>query len=207
MRFTVGTHNLYDSRGTVTLFAALIVFTEAVPARVRAAIKDTPFKAVFCPRQPDLVVVYDSRVFKRDIRFPNRYRQYVGGWAKVTPNRGTLTATLIHRATGRKVRVNAEHRINAAFPPFRRGEPVFRATSWKQHTAATLNSMRRQAAQGRLTIGAGDVNTPPDVNGYPGFHEVGNGYDRIGCNNRLTDFERLSTAGSDHPRIRATVEV
>jgi hypothetical protein len=204
-RFTLGTHNLFDERGTVTLFADLIVFTEAIPARVRAAVRGTPHRAVVCVRQPDLVVVYDNRVFKRDWLRPTRYRKYVDGWAKVTPNRGTFTVPLVHRATGRKVRVNAEHRINAAFPPYRRGEGPFRETAWRKHTGGTLGLMDDQNERGHLVITAGDVNTPRGVAGYPGYYELGHGYDRMGSNERLTGFESLTTMGSDHRRLRATV--
>lgn len=214
MRFTVACHNLHDHTGTVTLFADLIVFTEAIPERVQAAVKGTAFRASVCRRQRDLVVVWDNRIFRRDWLRPARYRKYVDGIAKVTPNRGTYTRPLVirrkHRVKGRphKVDVNAEHRINAAFPSQTdRGERDFRKQMWERHTAGTLATMARQEDQGRLVIGAGDVNTPPNERGYNGFHEAGHGYDRIASNVPLTDFERLSPVGSDHNRIRAVVEV
>jgi hypothetical protein len=204
-RFTVGTHNTHDEAGTVTLFADLIVFTEAIPARVRAACKGTSFRAVVCRAQPDLVVVFDNRVFRRDLLHPRRYRKFVDGQAKVTPNRGTFTIALVHRGTGRKVRVNAEHRINAAFPPFRRGEPDFRKRMWGTHTAGTLALMNHQKGRGHIVVSAGDVNTPHGVQGYPGFNELGSGYDRIASTEHLLGFDFLGNAGSDHPRIRAMV--
>lgn len=204
IKFTVGTHNLHDSTGTPTLFASLIVFTEAIPAKIAKAIEGTRYRMVVCSRQPDLVVVYNSRVFRRDRLARLRYAKYVDGWSGVTPNRGTFTVPLIHRRTRRKIRVNAEHRINAAFHPFIRGEAVFRAAAWLKHTQATLATMRRQDKAGMLTVSAGDPNTPHGIRAYPGFNEVGQHFDRIGSNAELDGLEVLSKVGSDHARIRAT---
>lgn len=203
VKFTVGAHNLHDETGTPTFFADVQVFTEAIPARIRAALPKT-HRMVVCKRQPDLVVVYDRRIFRRQLR-PLRYAKYVDGWAGVTPNRGTFTVPLIHRATKRKVRVNAEHRINAAFPPYVRGEPDFRREHWHEHTAGTLKIMERQDAKGFLVVSAGDDNTPNGVRAYPGWDETGEHFDRIGSNARLSGLDVLSRVGSDHPRIRATV--
>lgn len=204
VRFTCGTHNLHDETGRPTLFADLIVFTEAVPDTIARVAHGTPWRMVTCPRQPDLVVVYDSRVFRRQAR-RTRYAKYVDGWAGVTPNRGTFTVPLIHRKTKRKIRVNAEHRINAAFKPFVRGEPVFRAAKWSEHTHGTLATMERQDKAGLLAVSAGDDNTPRGVAAYPGWNEVGDHFDRIGSNATLTGLEVLTKVGSDHPRIRAVL--
>lgn len=215
LRFSVGTANLWDDRGRVTLFAALIVFTEAVPLRVfdkvRAAASRTQarlsgYGVAVCKRQRDLVVVWRRSEFKRDPRREKHYRKYVDGRAKVTPNRGTFSVPLIHRATGRTVWVNAEHRINAAFPPFVRGEAEFRKRAWKVHTIGTLRTMQRQQTAGHLVIAAGDTNTPHGEVAYPGFHESGEHFDRIGSTARLSEAEVLSRAGSDHHRRRAVLE-
>jgi hypothetical protein len=212
MRFSVGTHNLYDDNGTVTLFASLIVYTEAVPskvfAKVAAALSRTKarlagYRVAVCRAQPDLVIAYRRSVFKRDLRRKRHYRRYVDGVAKVTPNRGTFSLPLIHRETGRTLWVNAEHRINAAFPPYVRGEPTFRREMWERHTAGTLATMHGQASRGHLVVSAGDCNTPREEQAYPGFHESGEHFDRIGSTASLSKAEVLSTAGSDHHRRRA----
>ena len=204
-RFTAGTHNLHDQAGRPTLFADLIFFTEAIPAKIAQAIKGTPYRMLVCLPQPDLVLVYDSRVFRRQRLRRTRYVKYVDGMPKVTPNRGTFTVPLIHRATRRKVRANLEHRINAAFAPWIRGEPVFRAANWKTHTKGTLETMARQDHASLLVVSAGDVNTPRGVRGYPRWNEVGEHFDRIGSNAELDGLVVLSREGSDHSRIRATV--
>lgn len=208
LRFTIGTHNLHGEAGVVTLFAALIVFTEAIPARIRAKIQAEAwdYRMAVCRRQPDLTVVYRRSVFKRDPLRRRHYRKYVDGVAKVTPNRGTFSLPLIHRATGRRVWVNAEHRINAAFPPFIRGEGAFREAAWHRHTEGTLRMMRRQAERGHLVVAAGDTNTPHGVRAYPGYSEAGEHFDRIGSTARLSEAEVLSRAGSDHHRRRAVLE-
>jgi len=205
LKFTVGTHNLHDAAGKPTIFADLQVFTEAVPAKIRARLRGTPFRMAVCHQQRDLVVVWDRRVFRRQRLVRLRYAKYVDGWAKVTPNRGTFTVPLIHRKTGRKIRVNAEHRINAAFKPFIRGEASFRANKWSAHTKGTLGIMRRQDKAGHLVLSAGDDNTPRGVHAYPGWNEAGDHFDRIGSNARLSHADELSREGSDHPRIRATL--
>lgn len=204
VEFTVGEANLHDAAGTPTYFASLIVFTEAIPDRIRATLP-MHYKMLTCLPQPDLVVVYDSRIFRRDRLHRIRYVKYVDGWAKVTPNRGTFTVPLVHRASKRKIRVNAEHRINAAFHPFIRGEAEFRAAAWLKHTHATLATMRRQDKAGLLVVSAGDDNTPHGVHAYPGWNEAGEHFDRIGSNAELSDLKVLSKEGSDHNRIRATV--
>jgi hypothetical protein len=203
--FTIGAHNLHDEKGTPTLFADVIVFTEAIPDKIARVIQGTTYRMAICLPQPDLVVVYNTNTIRRDRLHRPRYAKYVDGWALVTPNRGTFTVPLIHRATKRRIRLNAEHRINAAFAPFVRGEPTFRAAKWKSHTAGTLATMHRQDAAGLLVVSAGDDNTPYGVRAYPGFHEVGEHFDRIGSNAELSHLQVLSREGSDHSRIRAVV--
>jgi hypothetical protein len=205
VRFTCGVHNLHDYTGTPTLFADLIAFCEAIPLRIAKVIHGTPYKMVMCNQQPDLVLVYDQRVFRQQLTRRQRYVKYVDGWAGVTPNRGTFLVPLIHRVTKRKVSAVIEHRINAAFPPFIRGEGEFRHKHWKLHTEGTLRIMARQDAKGYLVVSAGDDNTPNGVRAYPGWHETGEHFDRIGSNAELGGLEVLSKVGSDHPRIRAVV--
>lgn len=210
--FTVGTHNLHDSAGTVTLFADVIVFTEAVPRRIRHKVRATLERSIarargrrvmVCRGQRDLVVVFRRRRFT--LAGKPSYAKYVDGVAKVTPNRGTYTVPLRIRGTDRVVFVNAEHRINAAFPSQPdRGEREFRSDAWRRHTGGTLHTMARQA-KAAVTVSAGDTNTPRNVRAYPQYNEAGHGYDRIGSSARLTDPQVLSRKGSDHHRLRATV--
>lgn len=204
-RFTVGTHNLHDEAGEPSLFADLIVFTEAIPAKIAALVKGTPFRMLVCRQQPDLVVVYDSRIFRRQFGKLLRYVKYVDGWAHVTPNRGTFTVPLVVKAVRRRARVNAEHRINAAFDPFIRGEAVFRAAKWREHTDGTLDIMRRQDEAGLLVISAGDDNTPHGVRAYPGYCEAGAHFDRIGSNAVLRSVKVGPKRGSDHNELSAVV--
>lgn len=205
--FTVGTHNVHDNAGEPTIFADVGVFTEAIAHRIREKtrqLRGFGYGVAVCRRQPDLVVVYRRKVFRRSLTNVRHYRKFVDGIAKVTPNRGTYSVPLVHKASGRLVWVNAEHRINAAFPPFVRGEGWFRETAWQRHATGTLEKMRRQMNRGAVVIGAGDVNTPRTEDGYPGFHEIGAGYDRIGASVPLTDVEHLTRKGSDHGRLKAT---
>ena len=214
IRFTIGTHNLHDEAGEVSLFSDLIFFTEAVPERVAAVVKASRrplrprsgYGMAVCKAQPDLVIVWRRQQFRRDPLRRRRYRRYVDGRAKVTPNRGTFLVPLVFRATGRKVDALDEHRINAAFEPFIRGEAEFRAAAWQRHTAGTLATMRRLADRGHLVIAAGDCNTPHGVDAYPGFNESGEHFDRIGSTARLGVAEVLSPVGSDHHRRRAVLE-
>lgn len=198
--FSVGTHNLHDDAGTPTLFADLLSFTEAIPELVREVLAGSRHVGVFCAEQPDLVVCFDRAVFRKAGK--TAYRRYVDGVAKVTPNRGTFTVPLEHRDTGQLVTFNAEHRINAAFPPYVRGEAELRSDAWRRHTAGTLSSMVRQLKRGELPVSAGDTNTPREIAAYPGFAELGRGFDRIGSSSRLTDPTYLTRKGSDHPRLR-----
>lgn len=204
---TLGTHNLLDNSGTPTGFADVILFTEAIPARIIAELGDD-YDIHVCRWQKDLVVATRKGVFtvKRERYFPA-----VPGVKKVTPHRGTYELEgILHTEDNADTAIEAEHRINAGFPPFRRGEGWFRSAMWKFHTAATLRRIRHHKRKGRLVLAGGDLNTPNGIWGYKGtLREVGNGigrgYDRLGCTRPLGDVESLSRMGSDHPRLRATL--
>jgi hypothetical protein len=201
---TLGTHNLLDHVGTPTAFADVILFTEAIPARVIAALGDD-FDVHVCRRQKDLVVATRKGLFAKRLE---RYFPAGPGVRKVTPHRGTYE--LVGRMNDQTVAIIVEHRINAAFAPFRRGEGWFRSAMWKFHTGITLSRVRYHKRKGRLVLAGGDLNTPRGVSGYKGtLHEVGasggHGYDRLGSNGPLLNVEVLSRMGSDHPRIKATI--
>lgn len=212
---TLGTHNLHDEAGTVTLFADALLFTEAIPRRIRARVARLAARArgrvvVVCRAQPDLVVV----LRRRQVKVTGRtYSGVVHGWAGVTPHRGTfvvLTRWRGRRNRGRRPRAYViEHRINAAFPPYVRGEEEFRRHAWHQHTAVTVDIIRRLIDSGYDVDAGGDLNTPEDVDGYPGLRgveEAGQHFDRLASTDQVVDVRVLSRAGSDHPRLLATIK-
>jgi hypothetical protein len=197
MTLTIATHNLLDGKAPATGFANIIFFTEAGGAN-RSAL--TEWRTYTCERQQDLVIAVD-----RELGWSLRehYKRAHWGVRKVTPHRGTywLTNDIV------KVALLVEHRINAGFPPYKRGEALFRKTMWAMHTAMTLKIIRRLKKQGYTVYAGGDLNTPVGVSGYKGvLNEVGRKYDRLGSTRELTDARRLSPLGSDHFRLRATVQ-
>lgn len=217
--FTFGTHNLHDEAGVPTFFADVLVFTEAIAPTIvakakqkaaHAAARLAGYAVVVCHEQPDLVIAYRRRLFKR--RGPLSYKRLVDGIPHVTPNRGTAWLALEHRATPQLFAVIAEHRINAAFPPYVRGEEQLRRDAWHRHTAYTCDLVARLRDSGYVALPAGDLNTPRYQAGYPGvrgIHEVQTDLQRQAIAPRwkwtLTNPEQLSRQGSDHPRDRATV--
>lgn len=218
MKFTLGTHNTLDGAARPTMFADVVLFTEAaVTLRDRARFLRSGYALVVCRQQRDLAIAYRRALFERagDIH----YAQVVEGVPGVTPNRGTAWLPLDHRATGDRFAVVWEHRINAAFPPYERGEPEFRRAAWKAHTDHTLDLVDRLTTSGWIVPMGGDVNTPPNVRGYWPHPERGRALDRLAVavnghkNFRpdpvarwvIGDAQYLSNAGSDHPRLRATI--
>lgn len=197
---SLGTHNLLDGAAPATDFADIIFFTESLPEVVRA-IGHTHIVFV-CPQQKDLAIaVHWSQNFTKA---PGKYYdKAVFGVAKVSPNRGTFVLT----DDVAKVALIVEHRINAAFPPFKRGEALFRKLAWWSHTRMTLKTIRRLKKRGYTVHAGGDLNTPVGVSGYRGvLNEVGRKYDRLGSTKPLVNAKRLPALGSDHFRLRAEVE-
>lgn len=219
VEFTFGTHNLHDEAGVPTFFADVVIFTEAIAPTIIAKAKQKAahakarlagYSIVVCHQQPDLVIAFRRRLFKR--RGPLSYQRKVDGVPKVTPNRGTAWLPLEHRVSGDLFAVEAEHRINAAFRPFIRGEAAFRRDAWHRHTAYSCDLANRLRDSGYVVLPGGDLNTPRHQAGYPGVRgvqELGEHFDRLAvtprwswCIDRLT---QLSRKGSDHPRLRVTV--
>lgn len=195
---TLGTHNLLDGEGQATPFADIIFFAEAIPEIVREEIGRTHDLYV-CERQKDLVIAVAKSLGIDD--FVEHYKKAHWGVRKVTPSRGTYWLT----SAALELAVVDEHRINAGFAPFKRGEGLFRKTMWEMHTRMTLRIVRRLKRQGYTVHAGGDLNTPRGVSGYRGvLHEVGEHFDRLGSTEKLTDAQRLSRKGSDHFRIKAT---
>jgi hypothetical protein len=194
-----GTHNLHDEAGTPTAFADIIVFTEAIPRNIKRVLRPLGYRVNVCGPQRDLVIAYKKGTFQR--RGLNHYKKIHGGVAEVTPHRGVFW---IHgRLNGHKAVIIAEHRINAAFPPYIRGEAKFRAECWNKHTNFTVEKIRKWKRKGKIILAAGDLNTPRRVKGYRGeLNEAGNGLDRVGVHGvKAHDLVRLSFEGSDHPRV------
>lgn len=207
--FTVGTHNLADEHGLPTAFADVLGYTEAAVLGLRARYAEWREKRrlIVCQAQRSLALSLKKDLFRVTERMYLRAHE---GRAGVTPARGTFVVKTIHRPTGRKVAFVLEHRINAAFPPFVRGEAAFREACWDNHQKITLNAIRVLKQENYTVFAFGDLNTPSDVEGYAGrLTELGHGYDRIACSRdaALADFQRLSRVGSDHHRIKATAEL
>lgn len=195
---TIGTHNLLDGKAPATPFADVAFFTEAVPAHVRREVGDT--HAVYvCRKQRDLVIAVNKSLGWEMVP---HYKRAHWGIAKVTPNRGTYWLT----NDKHMVALVDEHRINAAFPPYRRGEHLFRRLAWWSHTRMTLRIIRRLIRKGYTVHAGGDLNTPRGVSGYDGvLNERGTHYDRLGSTRPLGPGKVLSRLGSDHWRIKAKV--
>jgi hypothetical protein len=210
--FTFGTHNLHDEAGVPTFFADILIFCEAIAPTIIAKAKQKAahakarlagYTVVVCAQQRDLVVAFR----RRDWKIAGRsYTQYVVGRPEVSPNRGTFLVFLEHRRTGVLVVVVAEHRINAAFRPWIRGERVFRTAMWRKHTDGTLETIQRLEDSGYLVLAGGDDNTPQGVSAYERhLTEVGDHFDRLAVSRAgsLDNVENLSRQGSDHYRLRA----
>ena len=197
---TLGTHNLLDGKAPATDFADIIFFTEATPAALRR-VRETHI-VYSHNRQRDLAIAV-GRAVKGLNDLEARYHQALFGAKKVSPHRGTLLLT----DDVEKVALIVEHRINAAFPPYKRGEALFRKLAWWSHTRLTLKIIRRLKKKGYTIYAGGDLNTPVGVSGYKGvLNEVGRKYDRLGSTKNLVNARRLSTLGSDHFRLRADVK-
>lgn len=194
---TLGTHNLLDGKAKVTSFADILFFTEAKPFRGR--IFDT-HDVYICKQQRDLVIAV-AWYLELD-HLEEHYIPAHWGSRKVSPHRGTFYL-VDHKA---KVVLIDEHRINAAFPPFKRGEKLFRKLAWWIHTRNTLKIIRKYKKLGYTIHAGGDLNTPAGVSGYKGtLHEVGRKYDRLGSTEPFKKSITLSRLGSDHYRVKGWV--
>lgn len=194
MTITLGTHNLLDGKAPATAFADILFFTESLGAKRALA----GYEIHTCQQQRDLMIAVDFRL--RWLNLEGHYAKAIFGAKKVSPHRGTFWLT----DDVAKVALIVEHRINAAFPPFKRGEKLFRKLAWWSHTRMTLRIIRRLKKQGYTVHAGGDLNTPEGVSGYKGeLHEVGRKYDRLGSTKPLRHARRLPRLGSDHFRWKA----
>lgn len=198
--FSVGCHNLHDDTGTPTFFADLLLFTEAIPSLIADKLP-RHYRMSVCKQQRDLVVAYNKELFRF---LSSEYIPIHDGVPEVTPHRGIYVAYLEHLPTGRLVAVVLEHRINAAFFPFIRGEARFRRANWRKHTSHALELIRDLKKLGVIVVAGGDVNTPRGRRGYRRvLREVGKHFDRLASNHKLRNVAVLSRMGSDHPRLYA----
>lgn len=206
----IGTHNLQDHDGRVTLFAGILLFTEAIPKTIRARLahrwaRIRGYVLVVCEEQRDLCIV-----FRRTLFWPvgdPEYRRAHDGDPWFTPHRGTFVVKgRLSDAT--RVALMVEHRINGSFDPkaTRLGD---RVRLWERHQALTLGWIRELEADGWKVIAGGDLNTWPGHSGYgTTLREVGGGLDRLAVSKSLgslVDVEHLSRGGSNHKRLRATL--
>lgn len=208
---SVGTHNLHDETGTATAFAHVLMFTEAIAPEV---LKDLPEHYVVstCKWQKDLIIAWDPTYFRpeRDSqdRIKARYRLNNTGIAGVSPHRGTywIKGEILVRGKWIKTVLMVSHWVNAAFPPYIRGEGRWRRRVWRRIQKFTLKLIRRLRGQGYQIIGAGDVNTPYGKNALRDnmkINEVGHHFDRIWSTFELKKVKYYSKKGSDHPRLYA----
>ena len=201
---TFGTHNTLDGKADESGFADVIIFTEAIPSEIRRELNKT-HRVWTCQDQKDLVLAVHERLEPKML--DQDYRKAHGGIPLVTPKRGTWKTEL--ELLGVPVDGIWDHRINAAFPPYIRGERLIRPRFWKKHTGITKDMIRASKYKGRVILAGGDPNTPKHVSAYGntlGF-ECGDGKDRIASNRRITEFQVLSRDGSDHHKLRGTVQL
>jgi hypothetical protein len=210
--FLLGTHNTLDAAARPTMFADLLLFTEAViTAADRERFRRAGFALLVVRQQPDLAIAYRRSLFARAGAIG--YHHVVDGDPLVTPNRGTAWLPLTYRPTRDPFTAMWAHRINAAFPPYVRGEPEFRRRMWREHTAFDLDLIARRRRVSTVAAG-GDANTPEGVDAYPGSAERGHRFDRLALEPhhvhdaprwQIGDAQYMTAIGSDHPRLRARV--
>lgn len=219
-----GTHNLHDDAGIPTFFADVIGFVEAAPEKIKARGRKSRarrakhalagYRVLVCKQQKDLACAIKRQHYKVT---GQQYELVHGGRAKVSPHRGEWAVEtrervgVLRRPKGRKVAFVFGHRVNAAFPPYIRGEADWRHKMWDAHDATSNGMIAHYLAEGWVVRAGGDPNTPKHkVNGkwvraYRALkHEVGMGhFDRLASSDPIEDFTTLSRMGSDHPRLRA----
>lgn len=198
---TIGTHNTLDGAAPGTPFADVVFFTEAIPRKLKRELGHS-HRLYVCRWQRDLVIaVHRSIPFKVKRA---RYSLAHPGVPLVTPHRGTFR--LLGRLDGVRTALEDAHRINAAFPPYKRGERTFRPLMWRRHDRMDARINRALKRRGYTVYAGGDANAPHGVVAYAGeLHEVGPGIDRLGSTAPLDDVAVLSMRGSDHHRLRARV--
>lgn len=206
---SLGTHNTLDGKAPGTAFADVIVFTEAIGSKLREQLAKT-HKLWQCDKQKDLCIAVRLSLVEHMTNIVEHYKFLVPGRKKVSPHRGVFWITfLLHNV---KHVIFCEHRINAAFPPYKRGERFWRPLMWKRHTRFIRNKIKRWIKKGCAILGGGDTNTPEGVVAWAKKgkrkwgQEVGRRLDRLFVYGYTFGAVRvMSPMGSDHHRLRAQV--
>lgn len=205
-----GTWNTLDGEADESTFKKdVIIFTEAIPAEVRRELSKTHMIYV-CADQKDLVLAVHRRLKPR-LRY-QEYRKANRGIPKVTPKRGSWRTRIELLAIDRWIDGVWDHRINAAFPPFIRGEKLIRSRFWKKHTSITkdmLRAAKKAANEFTTVLYGGDPNTPVGVTAVGNVlaHEEGTGKDRLASNRKIQGFTVGPKNGSDHHRISGYIQL
>lgn len=209
-KVTVGTWNTLDGKADESTFGKdIVIFTEAIPLEVRRELSATHVIYV-CQDQKDLVLAVHRRLGPR-LR-DQEYRKAHGGIRKVTPKRGTWKLEIELTAIDRWLHAILDHRINAAFAPWIRGEALIRARFWKKHTSISKD-MIRESKQTIPPLGlilyGGDPNTPATVSAVGKVlpHEAGTGKDRLAANRKINDVKVGPKNGSDHHQLSGTIQL
>jgi hypothetical protein len=196
---TIGTHNLLDGEAEAMPFAQVIMFTEAPPNIYSDPVNKT-HTLYRSRKQRDLVIaIRDNLVWSmNDVKL--HYRLVHIGIIKVTPHRGIFWITFTYE--GKKYAIICEHRINAWFPPFKRGEAKLRNRWWHKHTHMSNKIQKRLLDKGYIIIAGGDPNAPEGVNAYPFLNEtVEMHFDRVACSKPIYNSQELDKGGSDHHKV------
>ena len=215
---TFGTHNLHDEAGLPTFFADVVGYCEAIGVTVRKRARRLRTKAALsgyrvlvCEQQRDLVAAIKRSKYKVT---GQKYIKVVDGRKLVTPNRGEWAIETVRRVgplrrpIGRKEVFIFGHRVNAAFPPYIRGESIFRAAAWERHDNVSNAMIQAYLDAGWVVRAGGDANTPkrrPEVDAYSALGaEVGRGeFDRLASSEEILEFRLMSRKLSDHKRLWA----
>jgi hypothetical protein len=197
----LGTHNLLDGKAEAEAFGCDVVgYTEAPPDIYDDDVSAT--HKLFRPRQQrDLVIALRRSIAEEAINVKEHYRLVHIGVIKVTPHRGIFWITFEYM--GKLYAIIVEHRINAWYRPWRRGERYFRSRMWRLHTWRSNRIQRKLLAKGYIVIAMGDPNAPEGVKAYPLLNETQDAHmDRVAASFPLGDTEELGKEGSDHHRLR-----
>lgn len=204
---TVGTHNLnvHDGKARATPFAEWLMWTEVSDGDLDG-MREWGYMTSRCALQRTLAVSWHADTFTKRRTL---YRPAHPGVPRVTPHRGTY-AVLGVDADNYPTALVVEWKINAARPPYRRGEALMRRGFHRLHSKVTRRLVMRLVRKGYRVYVAGDPNLPRWERAYPYLpHEVGanvgHGLDRIGANRRLGQVSGLDGAERAHRKVSARV--
>lgn len=199
-----GTHNLLDGAAEGEGWAKVMLLTEA-PMDIRSDLIAATHRLFRVRRQRDLVIGMRFDIAKDMTNVKRHYKLVHIGVVKVTPHRGIFWLTFEY--DGKRYAVICEHRINAWFKPWIRGERWFRERMWHRHESKTVALIKRLEAKGyEVIIAGGDPNTLPGVPAYGGElnETLRANKDRVAVNRPIRRaFVNLPKRGSDHHGVKA----